>query len=202
MLERKTNGKSQNSYRWPFRLFIGEIREQCNMALIAIEDLNKLASIKPLDNSRFWYSIHGFLSTTANVSKLLSFSNFSYRKGSPLESYKEANKTLKKNLRRYCRVSSNSIVMQRNFRNHYEHYDERLFEWAMNDSSMMMEYHIGTPETLRSQLDLSEKISIKPLKCFDPSTSSLQCYDETLNIDKLIQEIERIKKRTETYFKK
>lgn len=168
------------------------------MAIIAVEDLNKLASVKPLDNSRFWYSIHGFLSATANVSKLLSFSDYSYRKG-PLAPYKESNKTLKKILRCYCRVDSKSIILQRKFRNNYEHYDERLFEWAVNDTSVMMEYHIGTPEIFRSQFNFPKKVSIKPLKCFDPSTSSLLCYDETLNVNEMIEEIEKIKMRTEIY---
>jgi len=199
--KRKTTRKVRENYPWPFDLFIREIKEQCIMAIIAVEDLNKLASIKPLDNSRFWYSIHGFLSATANISKLLSFSEFSYRKGKPLAPYKERNKTLKKILRCYCRVDSKSIIIQRKFRNHYEHYDERLFEWAVNDKSVMMEYRIGTPEMLRSQFNLPKSVSIKPLKCFDPSTFSLLCYDETLNINEMIEEIEKIKRRTEIFDK-
>ena len=202
VLERKTIGKlRQDRYRWPFDLFIQEIRDQCNMAIIAFDDLVNIASKKPQDNDRFWYSIHGFLSATGNVSKLLSFSDFTFRKNSSLFHLKERNKSLKNNLRCYCRVSPDSIIMQRKFRNHYEHYDERLFEWAMDDHTPMMHYRIGTPDMLRSQLDLSEDFPIKVLKCFDPTTFSLLFYEEKINIENMYEEIKRIKKRAETYLK-
>ena len=97
------------------RIFQGEVERQCRFALIAVEDLNQALSTD--DRDRIWYSIQAFLVAAGNVSKLLWPTR-------PLLPERGAE------LRESLSVSDESLLEPRKFRNHFEHFDERLEEWA------------------------------------------------------------------------
>jgi hypothetical protein len=102
------------------RIFQLEVVTQCQFAIMAIEDLeNALKDMndmnRPASNgmTRIWYSIQAFLIATGNLSKLLWPSTPAI-----LERGSE--------LRASLSVEDNSCLQPRTFRNHFEHYDERL----------------------------------------------------------------------------
>lgn len=98
------------------RIFQREVERQCKFALIANQDLNQ--ALKGRDMDRIWYSVQALLVAAGNISKLL----WPSREGLLPE---RGN-----GLRASISVEDCSPLEPRTFRNHFEHFDERLERWA------------------------------------------------------------------------
>ncbi|GAA0882849.1 hypothetical protein GCM10009120_14460 [Sphingobacterium siyangense subsp. cladoniae] len=99
-------------------ILIGEISLQSQIAKKAAERL--LATHEVFDNVETWCSIQSILVAAGNVSKILW----------PSQKYKLRGQKLRKLLG----VEDNNPLASRKFRNHFEHYDERIEEWFESNS--------------------------------------------------------------------
>ncbi len=101
--------------KYVLRIFEREAERQCRFAVIAIEDLQK--ALQAADMDRIWYSVQTFLVAAGNLSKLLwpSAAHIPDRA---------------KELRSSLGVNDSSPLAPRTFRNYFEHFDERLEDWA------------------------------------------------------------------------
>ncbi|MGL3001669.1 hypothetical protein [Flavobacterium sp. RSSB_23] len=95
-------------------VFLGEIVLQVKIARKANERLK--ATHNNLDNVEVWCSIQSILVAAANVSKILL---------PPNKKYKSRGERLQKILE----IEQGNILFDRKFRNHFEHYDERIEEY-------------------------------------------------------------------------
>ncbi|MGN6212028.1 hypothetical protein [Parafilimonas sp.] len=93
-------------------IFISEILLQSKIAQRAFERLQ--ATHKNFDRLEVWCSIQSILVSTANISKIL---------------WPGKNRVRGKRLRGMLKVEADNILSNRNFRNHFEHYDERIEDW-------------------------------------------------------------------------
>jgi hypothetical protein len=125
-------------------IFFGEILLQTKIAFRANERLD--ASQDTFDNLEVWCSVQSILVSAANVSKIL---------------WPTTKKLQKRGdrLREILKVEESNPLSNREFRNHFEHYDSRIEEWfdscsggvyvdlAMNpslrDESLEKFYHRG-----------------------------------------------------------
>jgi hypothetical protein len=101
-------------------IFQREVEKQCEFALNSVMFIND--ALSNLENrhgttEQLWYYVQNFLVASANVSKLLWGS-------------KEKISESRKELRESLKVSDDSILKNRIFRNHFEHIDERIEAWA------------------------------------------------------------------------
>ncbi len=94
-------------------IFIGEIVLQSKIARRAAERLQ--ATHSNFDNVEVWCSIQSILVAAGNVSKILW----------PHKKYKIRGERL----RQMLKVEKGNPLYDRKFRNHFEHYDERIEEW-------------------------------------------------------------------------
>jgi len=110
------------------RIFQSEVEVQCNFAMMAFKDIEKALeameravkrerNFMKEDMDHLWYSVQAFLVAAGNVSKLLW----------PI---KEQHRKRGVELRESLSVRANSPLEPRKFRNHFEHFDERLDDWA------------------------------------------------------------------------
>lgn len=99
------------------RVFTGEVANQCSYALRAFGDLEEADSVPDT-----FAAIQAFLIATANISKLLWGS-----KQTPTRATERAP------LRRALSVGDESPLKLRQWRNYFEHYDERIEKWARAD---------------------------------------------------------------------
>ena len=108
------------------RCFQNEIAKQCQCGILAIEDLEeaiwgidtgKLSSTYGM--SRIWMSVQTFLVAVGNISKLL---------WPPRP--RMANRGT--DLRASLDIEESSCLKTRSFRNHFEHFDERLEEFFLS----------------------------------------------------------------------
>ena len=99
------------------QVLISEIVNQSKFAEKAAEQLAKSS-----DSVEIWGSIQSILVTGANVSKILWPNKKRYiARG--------------KQLRELLGVENNNLLFDRTFRNHFEHYDERIEDWFDNNNS-------------------------------------------------------------------
>ncbi len=96
-------------------IFISEILLQSKIAQRGFERLQ--ATHNNFDNLEVWCSIQSILVSAANISKIL---------------WPGKNRLRGKRLREMLKVEENNILSNRKFRNHFEHYDERIEEWFNN----------------------------------------------------------------------
>ena len=165
-------------------LFMGELHRQCIFALMAYEGLTKsLELTKQADTDkldRFWYSIQAFMVAVANVSKILwPYAPF----GSELPA---ETSTRRERLRNLLSLEESSPLKPRKFRNHFEHYDFEIEEWAAKSKDrMVVDSNIGP-------LDLSPGITPGPvayMRNFDPVKYTLIFTDEEFQIREVVKAI-------------
>jgi hypothetical protein len=120
------------------RVYLSELRAQCSAVMLAANDLEHL-----LDNAftaglfggqsehkvRFWYALQSFLTAAANISKLLWPIE---TRGRSKEDKILADWRLERgrDLRQLLTVPDDSPLRSRTFRDHVEHFDERLDQWV------------------------------------------------------------------------
>lgn len=100
-------------------VFIGEIALQSKIAQRAAERLH--ATQRNFDKIEVWCSIQCILVAAGNVSKILWPHPKHQVRG--------------ERLRQLLQVEENNLLSSRRFRNHFEHYDERIDDWFSNQSS-------------------------------------------------------------------
>ncbi|MFC7526890.1 hypothetical protein ACFQRK_23235 [Parapedobacter sp. GCM10030251] len=99
-------------------IFIGEIVLQIKIARRAAERLQ--ATHSNFDRVEVWCSIQSILVAAANVSKILWPNNKYKLRG--------------ERLRQLLKVKKDNLLVDRKFRNNFEHYDERIEEWFKKHS--------------------------------------------------------------------
>lgn len=97
---------------------IGEVALQSKIAQRAAERLQ--ATHDSFDHIEVWSSIQSILCATANVSKIL-WPNYRFQARG-------------ERLRKILNVKDDNLLANRKFRNHFEHYDERVDEWFSTQS--------------------------------------------------------------------
>lgn len=99
-------------------ILVGEIALQSQIAHKAAERLRATHDV--FDNVETWCSIQSILVAAGNVSKILW----------PSQKYKLRGQKL----RELLGIDDNNPLASRKFRNHFEHYDERIEEWFESNS--------------------------------------------------------------------
>src|SRR5262249_18859509 len=114
-------------------VFIGEIVKQTKIANRAAERLQ--ATTDHFDGLEVWCSIQSILVAAGNVSKILCASRAS-------------SAARGENLRMLLNVDDHNLLSYRKFRNHFEHYDERIEDWCKkNQSALYMDSSIDSFES-------------------------------------------------------
>lgn len=85
-------------------------------------------------------------------------------------------------------ISKSSIIHNRRFRNHLEHYDERLKKWIQEKgtNSVIGTYNIGP----KSMIGIPNMIFVSH---YDPSDHTFTFVNEDFNLDILYQDVQRVK---------
>jgi hypothetical protein len=121
-------------------LLRGEIQRNCDFALLAHRDMIRCIESMKLDDKevldRFWLSVE---SAVANISKILWPSP---QCGIEVSSRREALRTL-------LSVDDSSPIKEKEFRNHFEHYDSRIENWAKHyESKTIYDSNIGSIDSV------------------------------------------------------
>jgi hypothetical protein len=153
-------------------VFLMEARAQAGYAVVAADDFKKCLADR--DVRRFWFNVQAFLVAAANVSKLLK--NPTY--GPPLELE--------------LGVALTSPVHERDLRNAFEHFDERLATWASQSKTLnLIDSSIMPPNVIQG-IDADAY-----LRNFDPATETFTFRGVSLVLPPLVVELRRIHAQAE-----
>ena len=160
---------------WYLDLFVGEVQRQADFALIAFMDLQDALSNRKVD--KIWYSTQGLLVAAGNVSKLLwPMRGNSAKRG--------------KDLRKALGIRDNSPLKPRTFRNHFEHYDERLEDWMISS-----ERHNIVDSCVMSPGAIVGVDEGDFLRILDPIQMTLAFRGDRYNLQPLVAALEDMKTR-------
>lgn len=156
-------------------LFVLEVDRQAEFGLMAADDLCR--ALTNYDTDRVWYSIQSLLVATANVSKLLWPKSDSSVRGDTL--------------RRTLRVDNDSPLKSKKFRNHFEHFDERLEKWGISPQThMVVDSNIGSLGSIKVG-----KSSVY-VRNYDPSTQTLTFHGDVYELRTVIEALEALRSVT------
>ena len=151
------------------KIFQGEIEKQCKFAIIAVEQIK--TELANTNSELVWYAIQNFLVAVANISKFFwPPYRISQKRG--------------EELRRSLGIKNDSLIGPRKFRNHFEHFDERLEDWATSSKGHnFIDSNIGPPNMIAGivQQDF--------LRNFDPTTWTLTFRGDRYELKPIIEVI-------------
>ncbi len=158
---------------------IREIWTQSHFAGIAYGHIDPKAS---RGTDLVFSSIHSFLSHAAMVSKML---------------LAKSDDPSSQSIGEILGVSASSLVHNRKFRNHLEHYDERLKRWIKKAAlgRAIGTYNIGP----KSMIGIPNMIFVSH---YDPTNDTFTFVDEDFKLGKLNSELIRINSLTDEWVKK
>lgn len=156
---------------------IQEIQTQARFAEIAYSIIDsKVVN----SNDVVFASIHSFLSHCAMVSKMLSAKD----DGNPAKCIGDV-----------LGISHISLIHKRKFRNHLEHYDDRLKKWIGRFASGA---NIGTCNIGRkSAIQIPNMIFVSH---YDPGSKIFTFVDEEFDLNSLFEEVQRIHDIADEWF--
>lgn len=154
------------------QVLISEIVMQSKFAEKAADQLAKSS-----DTIEVWGSIQSILVAVANVSKILWPSSKRYMSRG-------------KQLRELLGIDDNNLLSDRTFRNHFEHYDERIDDWFdSNNSAVYIDSRIDpfepTPLSLQRFFHRS----------YNPISGALSFRNESIDLFAVLAELEEIRNK-------
>lgn len=159
-------------------IFLNEIKFQCECALYNLSQIeNYKNQLLPTDSYQLWVSLQGFLSATANLSKIF---------WPPDNLYKDRGEKLRSHLK----ISRSSAIRSRRFRNYIEHFDEKLHEWAAITNNHNFFDKIIVNGDIGSATNGSDKVDI--VRYFNLKSMTFWFQGEELTLQPVIEEIKII----------
>ena len=157
------------------QVLIGEIVNQSKFAEKAYEILARSSN-----SVEVWGSIQSILVAVANVSKILW----------PNKKHKARGKQL----RELLDVSDDHMLSDRTFRNHFEHYDERVEEWFDNKNLAVYKDSIIDPFELT-------KLSLRQVshRSYNPSNRVLSFRNESINLSAVFAALAEIREKCQSF---
>lgn len=148
-----------------------EVARQSDFAGIAFTDLVQALNQGQFD--RVWYSIQGLLGAAGNISKLFW----------PVQKYELRGRQLRNALE----INDDSPLQPRTFRNHFEHFDERLTDWATSPTrGAFVDSNIG-PSNMIGGIDPASF-----MRNFDTSRFAVTYRGDTYELKPIMLEIRTI----------
>src|SRR3989344_6238631 len=149
---------------------IREIWTQAHFAELAYQNIDPKA-VHGTD--AVFSSIHSFLSHCAIMSKMLSAKD---------------QETPPKSIGDILGITKSSVIHNRKFRNHLEHYDERLKQWIREKgiNSNIGTYNIGP----KSMIQIPNMVFVSH---YDTSDNTFTFINEDFDLGLMLEEVRRIK---------
>jgi hypothetical protein len=152
-------------------VFLSEIALQSKIAQRAGERLQ--ATRDHFDKLEVWSSIQLILVAAANVSKILW----------PEKKYTSRGEKL----RSILNIEQNNLLADRKFRNHFEHYDDRIERWFNEQPSAVYEdLEINPFQSIRGITDHNKN------RLYNPIIQTIEFRGESFHLGKLLKTLEEI----------
>lgn len=159
-------------------IFLSQIESQCKYAINSLKKIDRCMQSVKMDDD-LWQELQSLMISLGNISKILV----------PVkDKYKSRGERLKKTLD----INDSFAILKRNCRNYFEHFDERIEEWALKNSKGYIDMVIfkGNEENIPGTL------SNCIMRTFDYDKWEVRFGDDTFEIKPVIDELIYIYKKT------
>ncbi len=168
--------------------FVRELVQQCDFALMAVTALNGALRAGRVEETFFF--CHAFLTHTANVSKILwpggARGDAAFR--AEVQARGEA-------LRRELAIPADLTIETRTFRDHLEHFDERLHSWARESPNrLLMDMNIAPEGGIGQGASDGDR-----LRHLDQTTMTLSFRGDALDLQRACDDVTLIRNRASTW---
>ncbi|MCB9333915.1 MAG: hypothetical protein H6574_22905 [Lewinellaceae bacterium] len=157
-------------------VLISEIVLQAKIAQRAAERLQ--ATYQNDDKVEVWCSIQSILIAAANVSRILW--------------PKQKNESRGERLRQMLSVNKDNLLADRTFRNHFEHYDERIDDW-FNNQPRAAYTDLSMNPSLRGSMATNDH------RGYNSSNNTLVFRGEPLDLNEVLKALEEILDNCKAY---
>lgn len=165
--------------------FLLEIQRQCAYGLYSIDEMQKYLNQEfEADIVAFWYYAQGFLISCANVSKFLWGAR-------PM---KETEKELRKSIRSMLGVNSRFSIKDRNVRNGFEHFDERVIDWLYQNPGLYI------TDSCIGDINSFENENTTIFRFFSTKDYTITVQGEVYDVEKIAYELKYIKEKIDELF--
>ena len=179
------------------RIFLEELTTQCAWAISSVQRMNEILQTKDAGGPQaFFQQAAELLQHAGLASKIL------WPPGSPVGFKNKRAKVRGIYLRTTLEITDSHALKNRNLRDHFEHYDERLDDWVVKSPNrIMVNSIIGPRNTIGGNVVQDHEI----IKLFDPQTNTLifrgEPYDIQLLVNSVIDVKNRVQKRLQAIAK-
>ena len=162
-------------------IYLRELIQQCQYAIGAVGRMNECLSNQ--NPSEFFREAGDFLQHSSAVSRVL------WPPGSKNRAKKKRAKQRGSHLRAKLAVPENHALQARNLRDHFEHFDERLDEWAeTSPHKNIVDNMIGPRNAIGGSAIKDEDI----MRMYDPANKEIVFRGETFNVQVLVSGVQDI----------
>lgn len=185
------------------RVYVGEIKTQCQFALNAVSSLNHALqqlhtsvqmeiAQRSFFHAEVFRQIHSFLTHASNVSRLFWPPVPKQRQNETETEYQTRIAPLDKvqraiSLRTLYGLDENSCLKNRTLRDHLEHYDERLDDWRGRSVNRNI-----ASDTIGPRNSIVGLADTDMMRWFDPSTNHFRFRGEEYDLQELASAIDRL----------
>ena len=173
-------------------IYLGEIAQECDFCFSTVAKMNEQLENDMKNQSDFFKDASDLVNHAAAISRMLWPPNDKNKQ-------KRVRATRRgKALRKILDVQYNHPIQNRKLRNHFEHFDERLDDWAHNSRNKnIVRNLIGSPNAIGGDaIDATDIIN-----SYDPSTRIYSFRGESFNIQELVNAITDINQRVHSVLK-
>lgn len=157
-------------------IYVRELLAQCEYAVDAVRRMNEILT-GPGSPSEFFREAGDFLQHSSGISRLL------WPPGSTNRVKKKRAKQRGAHLRRMLKVDDGHVLRNRALRDHFEHLDERLDDWAeTSPNKNIVDNMIGPRRAIGGDAIKDQDI----IRMFDPTTKLIVFRGERFDIQALV----------------
>ena len=185
------------------RVYVGEIKSQCQFALNAIGSLNSALqqlgsgyipdpARRMLFHAEVFRQIHSFLTHASNISRLFWPPVPKQNQSESVDDYQVRIGQIDKvqravSLRELYTIDEHHCLRSRKLRDHLEHYDERLDHWRKTSTNRNI-----ASDTIGPRNAIVGLADTDMMRWFDPSTNSFRFRGEEYDLQDLATAVERL----------
>jgi len=163
-------------------VYLRELLAQCEYAVGAIQQMNEILKAHG-SPSEFFREAADFLQHSSAVSRLL------WPPGSANRAKKKRAKKRGAHLRQTLKVDDTHVLRNRTLRDHFEHLDERLDDWAETSPNRNIVDNMIGPRTAIGGDAIKDQDIIR---MFDPSTKLIVFRGERFDVQSLVDGLTEI----------
>jgi hypothetical protein len=169
-------------------IYLEELVTQCAWSVSAVQRMNEILQAPGTTPQIFFRQAAALLQHAGLASKIL------WPPGSPVGFKNKRAKARAAHIRKMLAITDGHVLKNRQLRDHFEHYDERLDDWVTNSPNRIFVNNVIGPRTVIGGNVVKDH---EIIKLYDPMTKCLIFRGEPFDIQSLVSGLIDIQQRAQ-----